>query len=125
MTIAEKIRTEFPGIYALFGALKRAWNAYLAYKKAIKAVSTVIITKPSNEWAYKVNGLAQLSYEEACRIYTVITEETDLCKSMKSSITEFVVEMANRGHTADMIIIYLLRIDREINEWVYDKLRKP
>lgn len=123
MTIAEKLRTEFPGICVLFAALKRAWKAYRAYNKAIKAVSVIVVPELTNEWAYKVSERSQLSYEGAQSIYTFITEETDLCTHAECSITEFVMDMANRGHTADMIILYLLRIDRELDKWARDKLR--
>jgi hypothetical protein len=116
MTIIGRIQTEFPGILALIRALKRAWKAYQAYNKAIKAVSTVIITEPITEWGYNVSKHSRLSYEEAQSIYTFITEETELYESMQSSITEFVMEMANHGHTADMIIVYLRRMDRELNK---------
>lgn len=121
--ITKRLRVEFPGIYALFGALKRAWNAYKAYTKAINVVSAVVVPDPINEWAQTVSERSPLSYEEALYIYKYITEETDLYMRAGNDITDFIMDRANRGYRYYAIMGYLAGVYRELDIWTRDKLR--
>lgn len=118
--ISEKLRTEFPGIYVLLSALKRAWIACSIYNKAL---NSVIATELINEWAQTVSERSPLSYEEALYIYTYITEETDLYMRSESGITEFIIDRARLGYRYYAIVGYLAGIDKELDKGVRDKLR--
>lgn len=107
--ITKTLQKEFPGICVLLSALKRAWNVYKAYNKAIKDLNSVIVSEHINEWAQKVSEQSQLSYEDALYIYTFITEETDL-GMVENGITEFVIEEANGGHRYYEIVRHLAGI---------------
>jgi hypothetical protein len=121
--IIKNLRAEFRGIHALISVVIRAWKAYLAYIKALADLNSVVLPEPTNEWVQTVCEHSPLSYEEALHIYKFITEETDLNMGAENVITEFVIDQACCGYRYYVIVEYLAYIDRELDAWVYNKLR--
>lgn len=122
--ITEKLRIAFPGICTLLSALKRAWKAYKAYNKGLKAVNALIASGSVAVEIQKVSENSPLSFREAYYIYSAITENTELYKLAPKHTTDFIMEAAGRGCSYYVIIEYLMAINRELDRWTRDKLRR-
>jgi hypothetical protein len=122
MTITEKLRRAFPGVSALVAAIIGALRAYQEYEKALNAMEALKIKDPVNAWIWDVTHHSMLSYSEALSIYEYLSKFSGAFKQTPKDITEFVIEMANCGRTADMIIRYLKQIDMELDHWARGKL---
>lgn len=122
MTITARLRTEFPGITAMITGVIDALRAYRAYNRAVEDMEALKIKNPANAWILDVAYHSMLSYSEALSIYEYLSEHPGVCKHTRFMITEFIIEMANNGHTGDMIIAYLQQIDMELDRWARDKL---
>jgi hypothetical protein len=122
MTITKKLRREFPGISAVLAAIIGALRAYLEYEKALNAVEALKKKDPGNAWIWDVTQHSMLSFSGARDIYDYLSEFSGAFNQTPKEITEIVIKMANCGHTADMIISYLKRMDIELDHWARSKL---
>jgi hypothetical protein len=120
--ITEKLRRAFPGISALVAAIIGALRAYLEYEKALNAMEAQKIKDPVNAWIWGVTHHSTLSYSEVLSIYEYLSEFSGVSKQTPKEITEIVIKMANCGHTADMIILYLKLMDIGSDHWARGKL---
>jgi hypothetical protein len=122
MNIRERLQTEFPGITATISGFVNALRAYHAYNRALKDMEAFKIKDPVNAWIWNVSEHSMLSYKGAQYIYDYLSEHPSICKHSRNMITEFVIELASCGHTADMILRYLKQIDMEIKQRALIKL---
>jgi hypothetical protein len=120
--ITEKLRRAFPGISALVAAIIGALRAYREYEKALNAMEAQKIKDPVNAWIWEVTQHSMLSFSEARDIYDYLSEFSGAFKQTPTEITEFVIKMASCGHTADMIKLYLKRMDIGSDHWARGKL---
>jgi hypothetical protein len=111
MTITKRIQNTFPGITALITGFVRAFRAGRAYDLEMRGIKTLCSEVPINKWMLKISKHSPLSYYDAYRIVTFLTEESKAFKRNPDKVTKYIIGRACMGYTADVILVVLSRID--------------
>lgn len=113
MTITQKLRSVFPGVCVIIDSVVCGFRAARVYDTEIHAIKALGVQAPVLQWMNAVTMRSPLSLYDTYLIITFLQRDSKAFKREPDKVTEFVINRACKGYTADVILRFLKQMENE------------